>query len=372
MKRTVKTFVCALVLCVSAAGLCVPEDKSAGSALLLQGYEAFRAEDWVSALFFFRKAVNVAAPQEESLYMLILSEMFAEDYGGALGDCDWFVTLFPGGTYYPLVLYQRGRALYYQGSYDEAVAQLTEFCHLYPAHEMYPSALFWIAESFFFEYNYSAAKVLYERLVSDFPRDAKAVESQNRLRSISQYEREEKLLYLLKVVGEEYLAAKESYEKELKQYRTEDKIGLREQLRTVMAENEQLKDALAEEQRKTADGQLRVAELERINEILQASTDEAKKLAVETVTAVQEAAARSRTEAGTVVSPAVSAGGFTDGYAAGYADGYAAATQAVGSAADPALGTVPAAVQKQYPEIDALKRKAAELQRLLDKNSNGE
>lgn len=92
---------------------------------------------------------------------------------------------------------------------------MSDFCHQYPEHEMYASALFWIAESFYAAGSYEEAELLYSRILYDFPDDAKSGAAQYRIESIAQAAREEKLLYLLKQTGEEYLAAKEEYERQL-------------------------------------------------------------------------------------------------------------------------------------------------------------
>ena len=54
--------------------------------------------------------------------------------------------------------------------------------------------------------------------------------AQYRIDAIDQKSREEKLLYLLKVTGEENLAAREEYERQIKLFEAEDKLGLHQQL----------------------------------------------------------------------------------------------------------------------------------------------
>ena len=110
----------------------------------LQGYEAFRDGDWVSALFFLRKAVGYGDASQEAWYLLILSEMYGQEYEAAAQDCLQYMELFPEGSFYPLVKYQYGKSLYCSGQYQEAVSQFSEFCHTYPTSEFYPSAIFYI------------------------------------------------------------------------------------------------------------------------------------------------------------------------------------------------------------------------------------
>lgn len=219
-----------------------------------QGYEAYRAGDWNTAVFLLRKAVSLNSnPASDTLYMLIMAEMHNQDYTGALADTDVFLTKYKDSLYVPYVQYQKGRASYYTGDYDAAVLLLSDFCHENPQNEMYASALFWMAESFYTACRYETARNLYERIVTDFASDAKAPESQYRIETIDQRAREEKLLYLLKKTGEEYLAAKENYEKQLKEYQAEGLVGIQRQLKSeqdknaaLTVENESLKQMNSE------------------------------------------------------------------------------------------------------------------------------
>lgn len=214
---------------------------------LVQGYNSFKGGDWTSATFFLRKAVTVPVNStQEAWYMLIMSELYSEDYKNAVADCNTFISSFPEGSLKPFVLYQKGRALHYLGQNEDSVLVLSDFCHQYPDNEMYPSALYWIAECFYADYNFDTARTMYERVVTDFPEDAKAQDAAYKLDTISQHEREQKLLYLLKMTSEEYLSMSENYEKLLKQYQTEDMLDLRKQLKAANARIAELESAASE------------------------------------------------------------------------------------------------------------------------------
>ena len=219
--------------------------SSADTDALVSGYEAYRNEDWTSAMFFFRKAVSVSdSATDETWYMLIMSEMFSGEYKSALNDCNTFLQKYAFSMYVPYIQYQRGRCQHYLNQNESAILTLSDFCHQYPDHDLYASALYWIAESFYAEYNYDAARALYERIVMDFPRDTKVGAAQYRIDAIDQKGREEKLLYLLKVTGEENLAAREEYERQLKIYDAEDKIGLQQRLTEAQKRITELEDEL--------------------------------------------------------------------------------------------------------------------------------
>lgn len=198
---------------------------------LLDGYLSYQKGDWTNAAFFLRKAATDPSVSNDSVwYMIIMSEMNMEKFSNALSDCNYFMQTFNDSSLLPNVKYQRGRILHYVGQNDNAVLELSDFCHENPESPMYSSALFWIAECFYEDYSFETAKTLYERVVSEFPESSKVEDSLFKISLINQREREEKLLYLLKLTGEEYLSARENYEKQLRIYQTEDAKELRKQL----------------------------------------------------------------------------------------------------------------------------------------------
>ncbi len=204
-------------------------ESSFSRAALADAFNAYKAADYSSATILFRRALTDPQNQSDStLYMLIMAEFYSGDYRAVYADTEYFLQTYPDSSYAPLIKYQRGRDLFYLGQYDEAVLVLSDFCHQNPSSEMYASALFWIGECFYSGYNFAQAKPLYERIVNDFPKDAKAVEAKYRLDSINQRTREEKLLYLLQQTGESYLSSKENYEKALRRYELENRLGVQE------------------------------------------------------------------------------------------------------------------------------------------------
>ena len=227
MKKCFLVFAACCFLCINLTA----QGASYNSPELMRGFEAYRKADWTNAMFFLRKAcADPKNSSDELLYMLIMSEMYAGEYPAAKADCDTFFMKYPESRYTSYIHYQDGRALHFLNQNENSVLVLSDFCHQNPDHDLYPSALYWIAECFYDEYNFDSARGLYERIVNDYPNDAKVVDAQYRIEMIDQRGREEKLLYLLKVTGEETLAAREDYERQLRLYQAEDKLGLKKQL----------------------------------------------------------------------------------------------------------------------------------------------
>jgi TolA-binding protein len=232
---------------------------------IADGYKAYRSGDWTTALLVFKKAVVTKGyASEENYFMLVMAEMFARSYSDAVRDTAEFTRLFPGSAYASYIAYQRGRALHLTGDNASALAELTSFCVRWPEHELYVSALFWIAECLYVSYNFEDARALYQRIVIDYPYEAKAVEARHRIDVIAQRLREEKLLYLLKVTGEEYLAAKEEYEKQLSYNKLEEVIQLQRQMRALNNESDALKKELEETRIKYEEQQRRLHDLESL------------------------------------------------------------------------------------------------------------
>ena len=222
-------------------------EEDFGSGALMRGFESYRNKDWLSSVIFLRQALNASDDATaEVLYMLIMSEMYSEDYEGAVSDCDAFLSHFPASPLVDNVRYQKGRSLHYIGQNDESVLVLSDFCHENPDSGMYPSALYVIAECFYDDYNFDTAHRLYEQLVADYPDDAKAADARFTLDAIAQREREQKLLLLLKTTGEEYVSARENYERQLREYETEDIVALRRQLNEAYSRISDLEAAESE------------------------------------------------------------------------------------------------------------------------------
>ena len=242
-------FLCAALFSVFPLSAQVSE-HSLAQASFVQGTTAFRKGEWMSAVFMLRRAVSYPENyNQDTWYMLITAEMYAGEYKTAFQDCESYLRNFPESPYTSYISYHKGRALFCIGEYERSVLLLSDFCHLYPDHEMYAAALFWIAEAFYAGYNYDDAKILYSRIVNEYPDEPKAAQAQYRIETIAQKAREEKLLYLLKETGEEYLAAKEEYERQLKLTGSESAVDIRRRIMDLQLKNSELERKVSELER---------------------------------------------------------------------------------------------------------------------------
>lgn len=221
--------------------------QDSGTVAFVEGCKAFSSGDWNSAVIMLRKASAYAVNDTpDTYYMLVAAEMYAQDYESALTDCDFFLNNYPANLYTARVKYMKGKAVFSLGEYEKAIIEFSDFCHQYENDELYPSALFYIAEALYAAYKYDEAETIYERIITDFPESDKAAVSQFRIEAIAQRSREEKLLYLLKQTGEEYLSAKEDYERQLRMYNSETVASTREKLESSEQKNKELEEQIRE------------------------------------------------------------------------------------------------------------------------------
>jgi len=338
-----KSFVAVVLLLLL---LLPPIGVSAGtgtdSNLLVQGLEAYRQEDWSTALFFLRKASTLPENlNAETWYVLIMSEIFAGDYESVETDGAYFVKTFPNSSYMANVEYQMARAWFNTGEYQKAIDSFGSFCAKYSENSLVPSALFWMAESLYQTFNFEEASAIFERIVTDFPSSPKVVEAAFRLDLLSQREREEKLLYLLRVTGEEYLAAKEEYEKLIKQYQSEEAVTLRRKIRDLTNRVEELETQLGDEQKKNSQLSTRILDITAQYEQLQIVAAESAKAAQQSALAAEQAQAQ--------VQAANAATAQANAEAAA-ANAQAAAANAAADAAIKAAETRPLVIYQNLPQ----------------------
>ena len=273
-----KKILCIFLMVVTLLSFCYSSDNS----LLIQGLEAYRQKDWTTALFFLKKASTLPENMNaETWYVLIMSEVYATDFEGVLEDGNFFLYQFAESGYVPQVKYQMARSTFLLEDYNQAFAMFDDFCKTYPEHELYSSSLFWQAETLYQMYDYVESEKLFEQLVKSYPNSPKIIEAAFRLELLEQREKEEKLLYLLRVTGEENLAAKEDYERQIKQYQSEESINFKMKVTELTLLVESLQTELEESNTRIENLLFKVNELTTLNEELRLASESAKKAAAE-------------------------------------------------------------------------------------------
>ena len=252
MRKFLKNVFSFLFLLGLSVGPCFSSET--GSYAFVEGCKSFSLGDWENAIFMLKKAVAYEDYETpDTYYMLITSEVEAGEYKAALNDCDYFLKQFPSSIYISRVTYLKGKILFNLKEYDKSVVVLSDFCHQYKNDDMYSYALFYIAESLYENSKYDESESIYERIVQEFPNSPKFAASQYRIESILQRSREEKLLYLLKQTGEEYLAAKEDYERQLRLYNSDSVSSAKDRLHESQQKNAELESYVKDLEKQIAE-----------------------------------------------------------------------------------------------------------------------
>lgn len=263
MLKGFKKFTAAAVIFTSIVMYSVASESA--SSAFIEACKSYSRGDWSDARFMLKKAVSYKENlNPDTYFMLIMAEVYDGDNKNALDDCNFFLENFSDSLYYSRVYYQKGKLLYALGEYEKSIVILSDFCHLYEKDELYSYALFYIGESLFAGYKYDEAASVYERIVTEYPESPKTPAAQYRLETILQRGREEKLLYLLKQTGEEYLAAKEEYERQLRLYNSEAVDSTRQKLTAAQSRNESLEKQVADLESQIAALKNNQAESDRI------------------------------------------------------------------------------------------------------------
>ena len=241
MRKFLKNVFSFLFLLGLSVGPCFSSET--GSYAFVEGCKSFSLGDWENAIFMLKKAVAYEDYETpDTYYMLITSEVEAGEYKAALNDCDYFLKQFPSSIYISRVTYLKGKILFNLKEYDKSVVVLSDFCHQYKNDDMYSYALFYIAESLYENYKYDEAESIYERIVQEFPNSPKFAASQYRIESILQRSREE-----------EYLAAKEDYERQLRLYNSDSVSSAKDRLHESQQKNAELESYVKDLEKQIAE-----------------------------------------------------------------------------------------------------------------------
>ncbi len=183
------------------------------------GLDAYSRSDWSSAIFSFQKADTLSGSQKpEALYWLVMANASAKNYKSALSYADKFLKKFPNSPKRPEIVYQQGRLYCLCAEHEKSIQILYGFLRKYSSHRQVPSAYYWIGENLYMAGRLQDARVIFSRIILDYPTSAKAAPSRYKIALIDQASTQEELLNLLKISHEELLKISEEYDKNKKSY----------------------------------------------------------------------------------------------------------------------------------------------------------
>ncbi len=228
MKKIILVCICVCLLTVSAFA----QNNAATQVQpfgedFVQGLEAYRVGEWDDALFFLKRTSQFQNATSDAVwYFVIMAEVHIGDYTAVLRDGTMFLSIFNNSSYTAEITYQTLYASFEQGLYNQSVSGFASFIQDYPNHAMIPNALYFTGEALYNVYEFTKAKTYYDTIIVNYPNSDKYDSALFRIELLKQREREEKLLYLLRVTGEEAVAAKEDYERQIKQLQSEESLLL--------------------------------------------------------------------------------------------------------------------------------------------------
>lgn len=189
--------------------------------LLEEGMKRYSQGSWQDAIVSLRRALAQTpadSTRSEAIYWIALSRMALADYDGAWQDLDTLLDTMPSSVRAVDGIYQKGRILYYQSRYDEAITVLKSYMDMVKDPAKESAASYWIGESLFALGRLDEARAVFAMITSTWPSSIKYEASSYRIALIDQKAIEQELLTLLKWTHEESLKTLEDYQRRERSY----------------------------------------------------------------------------------------------------------------------------------------------------------
>jgi TolA-binding protein len=216
-----KAFVTVLIagLCLSAP-LLSAQSASAVSDLK-EGLDLFRNAQYDKAILLFHNVIldPTADQQKAQAYFLMAKSYLAV---GKLDDAEhnleFYIATYPKGADYPEALYQKGRLLFLQEEYENAIQAIQGFIAAYPRNPLVSSAWFWAGECLYSLGRLDDALAAYQKTITDYPTSIKVEAAQYKVSLIQLQKKEQELSKLLKWSHEDFLRTVEDFQNREKTY----------------------------------------------------------------------------------------------------------------------------------------------------------
>ena len=209
----------ATLLCAAAA---VADDLPASiPAALSRGVELYGQGKWHEAVLELKRAAStLTAPADsaEALYWISLAQIGAGEYGAAARDLDALIAIDPSGKRANEASYQKGRALFHLGRYDDAIVTFKTYSDFASDEQRKSAAAYWVGECLYALGRLDDARSVFALVVERYPASLKYEASSYRIALIDQKAIETELLKLLKWSHEESLRTVEEYQRRERSY----------------------------------------------------------------------------------------------------------------------------------------------------------
>ncbi len=216
-----KALVAMLLVLSCLAPLAVGAQSSSPAADLKDGIDQFKVGQYDKAILLFHNVIldPSAGDQKPAAYLLIAKAYMAiGKLDEAEHNLEFYIATYPGAADIEEALYQKGRLLFLQNDFENAVKDMQSFIVSYPKSSFLPSAWFWVGESLFGLGRLDDALAVYQKIVTDYPTSVKLEASQYKVSLIQLQKKEVELTKLLKWSHEDFLRSVEEYQNREKAY----------------------------------------------------------------------------------------------------------------------------------------------------------
>lgn len=199
------------------------DPDSAYLAMLQNGIQLYSQGKWDESIIQLRtaQASSNKTLAGEALFWIAMAELSAGNYQKTVDDIAALETLDPNSIRINELSYQKGRALYYLGQYNDAIVAFTKYTDSFdPDPLLSPqdlskkaAAYYWIGESLYAMGQLDRAGDVFTLITKNYPDSSKYEVSSYRIALINQKKIETELLGLLKYSHEESLRIMEEYQR---------------------------------------------------------------------------------------------------------------------------------------------------------------
>ncbi len=199
----------------------LPAESSGHSPDINDGIALFRDGQYERTIQFVRTFLqNPPTESQKAAAYLLLAKSFI-----AIGTLDeaeksleYYIANYPRAADIQEALYQKGRLLFLQEDFENALQSLEVFIASYPKSTLAPSAWFWVGESLYSLGRLDEAQAAYRKILTDYPSSVKVEAAQYKVSLIQLTQKEVELARLLKWSHEEFLKSTEDFQAREKTY----------------------------------------------------------------------------------------------------------------------------------------------------------
>ncbi|MFP4563646.1 MAG: tetratricopeptide repeat protein [Spirochaetia bacterium] len=216
--RTIR-FLVFIVILTSFSATAFAQRRTAGD--FEAGLERFSRGDYTGALSYFQDVLvdeTGGVTRGNAYFWLAKTHLALGNLADAEKNLEYFLVNFETNENFDEALYQKGRLLYLQKEYENALKVLYGFIERFPDNPYTANAYYWTGESLYALGHLDKAERVFKHVVTEYPGSFKVEASKYKLDVIELKRREEELLKFLKWSHEESLETLEEFQIREKTY----------------------------------------------------------------------------------------------------------------------------------------------------------